>query len=318
MAQISRPFQIALLAVLLLAGIWLFALQGHSSSTSSSPSAPAVSVTHSSSAPAPSSSASLAQREAAQAAAPTPIYHGSAPGVEGLTRAIAKAHEAVAISQGNANALQGDSSRASGEAPASPAGAVGTSGPGAAASPSTAAASAPSTSASSLKGVSASAGTSAASSTSKSTKAGSRTSTVRPTPRTSVTPTTSSTRPALKSPHAPSSSSSTSTPAGQRAVEAELKSGEVAVILFWNPSGFDDQLVHEQVQRLGASAAAKHLAVHESRAGEVTSYGAITRGLQVYSTPTILVIDPHGQAITITGVTDSYAIEQAIQEVRSA
>ncbi len=36
------------------------------------------------------------------AAAPTPVYRGPAPGVEGLTRAIAKAHGAVAKSQHNA------------------------------------------------------------------------------------------------------------------------------------------------------------------------------------------------------------------------
>ena len=39
MAQISRPFQIGLVAVVALAGVWLFALHGHSSSSSSGSSA---------------------------------------------------------------------------------------------------------------------------------------------------------------------------------------------------------------------------------------------------------------------------------------
>ena len=35
--------------------------------------------------------------------------------------------------------------------------------------------------------------------------------------------------------------------------------------------------------------------VFESSANEVASYGAITRGIQVYGTPTILVVDKHGK-----------------------
>ena len=36
MTQISRPFQIALLAMCLFAAVWFFALQGHSTSTNGS------------------------------------------------------------------------------------------------------------------------------------------------------------------------------------------------------------------------------------------------------------------------------------------
>jgi hypothetical protein len=95
MTQISRPFQIALVAFALFVAVWFVALRGHSSdstggsgSSASAPSAPAT----------PSAAA-----EAKAAAAPTPIYHGAAPGVEGLTRAINKAHGAVAQSQSDAN-----------------------------------------------------------------------------------------------------------------------------------------------------------------------------------------------------------------------
>src|SRR3981081_2694660 len=70
MAQISRPFQIALAALALFAIVWLLALRGHSSGTSESGS--------SSSAP-------------SQSSRPSSVYHGSAPGVEGLTRDLAKA-----------------------------------------------------------------------------------------------------------------------------------------------------------------------------------------------------------------------------------
>jgi hypothetical protein len=104
MAQISRPFQIALAAMGVLVAVWFFALRGHSSGSSSSGGSP-----QSQSQPAPA---------AAKPGAASPVYHGSAPGVEGLTRAIAKAHGAVAASERSAQSLQAQSARASSSTPA--------------------------------------------------------------------------------------------------------------------------------------------------------------------------------------------------------
>ena len=114
MAQISRPFQVALAAMGVLVAVWFVALRGHSSSSSGSGGTPQA---HSQPAPA-----------AAKPGAASPIYHGSAPGVEGLTRAIAKAHGAVAVSERNARSLQEQSARASGSTQGT-AGAAATAGP---------------------------------------------------------------------------------------------------------------------------------------------------------------------------------------------
>ena len=46
------------------------------------------------------------------------VYHGSAPGVEGLTKAIAKAHGAVSTSEGNARQLEEKSAQATSTTPA--------------------------------------------------------------------------------------------------------------------------------------------------------------------------------------------------------
>jgi hypothetical protein len=102
MTQISRPFQIALVALGLFIAVWFVALRGHSpSSTGSSGS----------SAPASSSAPSSAAAQAKSAAAPTSEYHGAAPGVAGLTRAVNKAHGAVAQSQSDAKRVEhGESS----------------------------------------------------------------------------------------------------------------------------------------------------------------------------------------------------------------
>jgi hypothetical protein len=109
MAQLSRPYQILLGVVLVLGLVWAVALRSHAAKPGEPvPTSPTAAT------PASSSTTSAAA-EAKAAAAPTPIYHGAAPGVEGLTRAIAKAHGAVATSQQNAQQLQRKSGAASEE-----------------------------------------------------------------------------------------------------------------------------------------------------------------------------------------------------------
>ncbi len=108
MTHISRPFQIALAALVLFIAVWFIALRGHSSSSSSS-------------APAPASSPSSQAQSAPGGGTPASkggVYHGSAPGVEGLSRAIQKARGAVAQSQQNAKqqgSTQSSSRRAEAE-----------------------------------------------------------------------------------------------------------------------------------------------------------------------------------------------------------
>lgn len=113
MTQLSRPYQIALLALALLVLVWFVALHGHapsSGSGSGSGSSPSSAAT----ATAPSAAA-----QAKAAAAPTHVYHGPAPGVEGLTRAINRAHGAVAQSQQEAHRVE--TSQASAAPSAAPA-----------------------------------------------------------------------------------------------------------------------------------------------------------------------------------------------------
>jgi hypothetical protein len=278
MTQLSRPFQIALLALAMFALVWFVALRGHSGG--SSPRSPASAVT-----PTPAA-ASGAQK----AATPTPVYHGSAPGVEGLTRAIAKAHGAVAQSQQNAKQLEEKSAQASNSASASAvAGARRT----------------PSASATSVA------------------------------PKSSARP---STRKAARGAGDSRTSGSHRIPARQALVETALKQGKIALVLFWNKKGADDVAVHDELRLLeafhhlirqvagvpevrkllkleGLDWAGK-IAVFEATSNQVTSFGAFTRNVQVYQTPTLLIINRHGQTTTLTGLTDYYSIQQAIAEAR--
>lgn len=89
----------------------------------------------------------------------------------------------------------------------------------------------------------------------------------------------------------------------------------MVLLLFWNPRSSDDAAVDRQV-RAAVHKLGRGVAVHTARAGQVNSFGSITRDIQLYQTPTLLVVNPHHQVTTLTGYTDAFAIEQAVAEAR--
>ena len=290
MAQISRPFQIVLVVFVLFAGVWLFALQGRStsSSTSSTPT-PVVSATTPS--PVPSATASSTPSAASKAGGKGSsghVYHGPVPGLEGLSRDIDRAHHAAAVSEGRTQQLESKSAHVSGEAAPTSSSKASTSGASASApthtSTRTAAASAP-----------AKARTHAASK-----------------PASTKTPTGKTTTSAAHK----RASAPAATLAGQRTVEAELAKGEIVLLLFWNAKGTDDVAVQQAVRQVAQADRSSHqrVAVQEARASQVASFGSVTRGVQVYATPTLFVINKAGHAIVLTGLQDAFSIQQSIDE----
>jgi hypothetical protein len=254
MANISRPFQIALIGVVVLAGVWLFALRG--SGSNSNPSSSVVPA----STPAPT-----AASQAKKAAAPTHVYHGSAPGVSGLTSAIAKAHGAVTTSQANEKQLESRSAQASGNA-----------------------ASSNSTPATSTPAARSTGGTAAATA-----------------PKSTTAPKTAS-----------ATHGASSTTHRQRQVEAKLSAGDVVLVLFWNKKGADDRADLAAVRSFARGHA--KTAVEIATGKEVAAFGTITRGVQIYGTPTVLVVGRSGKAIVLTGLTDPFSLSQAISQARHA
>ena len=250
MTQLSRPFQIALAAAGLFLAVWFVALRGHSSSSESSP--PAAST--------PAASSSSGGSKAGGAGS---VYHGSAPGVEGLTHDIAKARGAVAASERNAKQLEEKSAQAAGSSE--------TGGTSASASASAGARHAPAA-----------------------TRARSHKSSGAAAPRHSR---------AVGVQHM------------QRTVERELRRGKLVAILLWNPAGTVDERVQDELE-LVARKFKGRLAVHSAVPKQVGAFGSFTRAIQVYSTPTILIVNRHGQASTVAGLTDAFALKQAIAEAR--
>jgi hypothetical protein len=259
MTHISRPFQIALAAMVLFVAVWLVALRGHSGGSEGAGSSASSAGGH---AAAPAKAAGSGGSPARGS-----VYHGSAPGVEGLTRAITKAQGAVAQSQHNAKQLRERSAQAS-----SSGGSAATQAPEAAQAPKSAAGSKAAPSAKQQ-------------SAAPSGKAGART-------------------------HG-------ATASRQATIEGELRQGKVVAILFWNPKGSVDRVVHRELLAAG-QALAGELAVHAASSKQVGSFGSFTRTVQVYGTPTILMVNTKGQTSSVTGLTDVFSIEQTVSEVKQS
>lgn len=254
MTQLSRPFQIALVTLALFVLVWFAALHRHTSDSGGG----AGSTPATSGAPAKP----LAAAEAKAAAAPTHIYHGAAPGVEGLTRAIDKAHGAVARSQSEARRVETT------DPPASSAG----------------------------------------SASAEHASAPSKTAAHSPASPVVASPTHVHAAPtAVKHPAAKVSM--------QAAVERELQQGKTVLILFWNRHGSDDVAVHNALPAVQHALGAK-VAVHYATAGQVGAFGTVTHAVQVTQTPTLLIVNPHGQTTVLTGLSDAFAIRQAVAEAR--
>jgi hypothetical protein len=256
--QLSRPYQIALGAVAVLGLVWMMALRGHAAS----PSEPAPAT------PAPQSPAKAVAQ--ANPAAPTSVYHGAAPGVEGLTKAIAKAHGAVATSQQNAQQLQRKSNEASNEPQAS------------------------------------SANVHVVAKVTPTTARASRAATLA--------------REAAVRRHAAAvakAKAKSGLPPAQVVVEGELARGKTVMLVFWDPKASVDREVHGEARALAAGSKGT-VTVHGARANQVGTFGSITEVVHVYETPTILIVNRHGVVSTLTGLTDVFALKQAVREARAA
>ncbi|HTC59856.1 MAG TPA: hypothetical protein VK691_07000 [Solirubrobacteraceae bacterium] len=303
MAQLSRPYQIILGVVVVFGLIWAVALRGHSSN----PSEPTAST------PTPTNSASANGSSGGNAAAPTNVYHGAAPGVEGLTKAIAKAHGAVAESQRNVQEQAGHAQALTGEAQAS------------ATTTHTTAAGKTSQSVTVTHKTNAApslARRRVTSSRKTSIQAHGTTTTVTHTSTTTVHKATPVHRVAAPTDkptirvHSTVKHSSTK-PAQQVAVEHELAQGKTVMLFFWTPSSTVDQQNVAQAKTLVARSKGT-LTLHLALANQVGEFGTITEVVHVYQTPTILIVNKHGVVSTLTGLTDVFALEQAVQEAQSA
>jgi hypothetical protein len=255
--------QIALVAVVLLAGMWFTVLKPKPAAETAAPTPAAVT-------PAPASSEPVA------------------PGVKGLTNAIAKAKGASATSDATNAKIQ----KATGAAPT-------VSAP-AAAKPAVAKAT-PAAS----KGVKHTTPAKAKAKTTAAVKSATKV----------AAPAALKAKPAAaKAPATPAKKAVDVDPSDR--LLAFLAKGKTLVILF-HGAGADDRAARKAVHRT-ALADPKHVVSAYIPIGDVGKYEAITSDVQVLAAPSILVIGTNGKATLLTGYVDAAVVRQTVGDARRA
>ena len=98
-----------------------------------------------------------------------------------------------------------------------------------------------------------------------------------------------------------------------RPLLASVDAGKVVVVLFWNKNASDDRATRRGLRSIdlhGGKVVASAVPI-----GDVGRYEAITRGVQVLESPTVLVIGAGGKARAITGYTQAKEIDQAVSDI---
>jgi hypothetical protein len=98
-----------------------------------------------------------------------------------------------------------------------------------------------------------------------------------------------------------------------RPLLASVDAGKVVVLLFWNKHASDDRATRHGLRSVN---------LHQGKVvasavpiDDVGRYEAITRGVQVLESPTVLVIGAGGKARAITGYAQAKEIDQAVSDI---
>ena len=96
----------------------------------------------------------------------------------------------------------------------------------------------------------------------------------------------------------------------------DVAAGKVAVLLFHSMKAADDRAVLRAVRR--ADRHDGRMVVRTATIASVARYAAITEGVEVAQSPTLLVIGKDNRARTLVGFTDTRAIDQLVGDVGGA
>ena len=98
-----------------------------------------------------------------------------------------------------------------------------------------------------------------------------------------------------------------------RPLLASVDAGKVVVVLFWNKNASDDRATRRALRAIdlhGGKVVASAVPI-----GDVGRYEAITRGVQILESPTVVVIGAGGKARSITGYTQAKEVDQAVSDI---
>ncbi len=95
-----------------------------------------------------------------------------------------------------------------------------------------------------------------------------------------------------------------------KGVRKAIKQRKVLALLFWNNRSYDDRAVRRELKHV--STYGKQVFVAARPIKNVARYQAITRGVDVEQSPTIVVVDSNLKAVTLVGYVDRDTIDQAV------
>ena len=99
-------------------------------------------------------------------------------------------------------------------------------------------------------------------------------------------------------------------------VRKAIKQRKVLALLFWNNRSYDDRAVRRELKHV--STYGKQVFVAARPIKNVARYQAITRGVDVEQSPTIVVVDSNLKAVTLVGYVDRDTIDQAVVDALKA
>lgn len=108
----------------------------------------------------------------------------------------------------------------------------------------------------------------------------------------------------------PSPATAASQPGAAR-LKTALAAHEVVMLLFYNPSGADDQAVKQEVDAVRPRAG---VLVLSAPITQLANYSSLTDQVPVSQSPTLLFIDRRGQASALTGFSDGLEIAQRLTD----
>lgn len=99
-------------------------------------------------------------------------------------------------------------------------------------------------------------------------------------------------------------------------VAKAMASKKVLAVLFWNPRAADDKAVRRAIR--GIDRHHGKVVVHVANVSQVARYAAITRGVDVQQSPSVVVVDRKLRGDLLTGYVDRPTIEQAVSDALRA
>ena len=96
------------------------------------------------------------------------------------------------------------------------------------------------------------------------------------------------------------------------AVAKAVAEKKVLVMLFWNENAIDDRAVRREIRAIDRHKG--KVKVHVASIGDVARYAAITRGVNLEQSPTV-VVSKGTTADALVGYVDAATVDQAVSDL---